>query len=299
MLPLAFFDPRTIAVDWPADLDPRQIRVTAASASDPALLETLAAAQRLRIIVWGSLAGLIVAVQMTRQRYEKLAQLRSDFVSSVTHELKTPVATISAISEIFATGQAVNLETSRRHGLLAFHETKRLARLIDNLLAYTRITDVTEAYHFERVSIHGLIDDVLADLHSQLTVSMFTVHVNVPDDVPSVRADRVAMGLVLGNLIDNAIRYSPTERVLAISARSVAAGMVAIDVEDHGIGIPDDELPLVTRKFLRGQRADRAGTGLGLSIVVRIVHDHGGVLRFRSRVNEGTTVTVEVPGADL
>jgi signal transduction histidine kinase len=297
IFPLAFFDPRTIAVDWPPDLRRRSIRATAASASDPALLETLAAARRLRFIVWSSLAGLIVAVILTLHRYERLARLRADFVSSVTHELKTPVATISGISEIFASGQPIAPEVSRRHGLLAFHETKRLTRLIDNLLAYTRITDVTEAYNFERLSVHGLIEDALADFHSQLEMAGFTVNVDAPDEIPAIRADRVAMRLVLGNLIDNAIRYSSAIRELNISAHTSARSMIELGVADKGIGIPDDELALITRKFFRGERADRAGTGLGLSIVERIVADHRGTLQFQSKIGEGTAVVVRLPEA--
>lgn len=295
--PLAFFDPRVVAVAWPHDLRRRTVAVTALATNDAALVDTLSAARRIRVIVWGAAIGLIVALMLTLRRYERLAKLRSDFVSSVTHELKTPVATISAISEIFAAGRAGTPEVSQRHGLLAFQEAKRLTRLIDNLLAHTRITDVTEAYQFERLSVYGLVEDALADFHTQLTVSGFTVNVEAPDDLPPLRADRVAMRLVLGNLIDNAIRYSPEARELTISARADQLGMVTIEVSDRGLGIPDNELRLITRKFFRGERADRAGTGLGLSIVARIVQDHRGTLQFRSVVGAGTTVVVQLPEA--
>ena len=124
----------------------------------------------------------------------------------------------------------------------------------------------------------------------------FAVHVDVSDDLPKVYADANALGLLLNNLIDNAIRYSKDARELTVSARA-NDGAVTIEIGDRGMGIPADELENVTRKFFRGRGAVSGGSGLGLAIVDRIVSDHDGTLAIRSREGQGTTVSVTMPAA--
>lgn len=293
-VPLAFFDPRLLVVDWPDDLERRALIARSPTSQDAALAAAHAAIQRTRISVIAAALGLVVAVAVTAKRYMKLVALRSEFVSSVTHELKTPIATIQAISERFAAGRNTAPDASVTHGRLALHEAKRLGRLVDNLLAQARVTDVTDRYFFRPLDARTLVDDTLAEFTSQLEFGKFDVTVDVPMDLPPMRTDRKAMGLALGNLVDNAIRYSIDTRALAIAGR-YADGTVVLSVADRGIGIPVDELEQVTHKFFRGQRRDLAGSGLGLAIVDRIVRDHGGSLKIQSALGSGTTVTVSVP----
>jgi signal transduction histidine kinase len=111
-----------------------------------------------------------------------------------------------------------------------------------------------------------------------------------------VKGDRLALRLLFDNLVDNAIKYAGANRILMLNATSVGRD-VHIDVIDSGIGIPENELPLVTRKFVRGSAAPAGGSGLGLAIATRIATDHGGRLDIRSAVGHGTTVTVVLPAA--
>jgi two-component system, OmpR family, phosphate regulon sensor histidine kinase PhoR len=120
------------------------------------------------------------------------------------------------------------------------------------------------------------------------------VDVDIPADLPLVKADRTAMMLALDNLVDNAIRYSPKEQFLRVSARREGPNVV-IDVQDRGTGIPADELSLVRRKFARGRLARADGSGLGLAIVSRIVADHKGTLVIDSEPGSGTTAKVYLP----
>jgi signal transduction histidine kinase len=224
----------------------------------------------------------------------RLAQLRSDFVATVTHELKTPLATIRAVGDTLVSGRIGTQTAQREYAQLVVQESKSLTRLVDNLLALSRITDVTEVYSFEPQSVDALVEDTLQGFGPQLEAAGFETDVDLPADLPLVRADRTAMGLMLDNLVDNAIRYSPTRRHLHIAAHR-ENGHVALDVTDEGRGIPEDEIEHVTRKFFRGRHVVPHGGGLGLAIVKRIVTDHGGELTIRSRVNAGTTVTVMIP----
>jgi signal transduction histidine kinase len=295
--PLLFFSPSLIAVDPPPDLTRDAWTARATVSGDRALSAAQLGAQRtLGLAAVSTLAlavGFTMAVGAARASAQ-LVTMRSDFVSAVTHELKTPIATIRAISETLASGRSSNAEMSRDLAQLSVHEAKRLARLIDNLLAYARITDVTNAYSFEPIEISTIVHEILKEFSSQLTTAGFTVNVNLPPVLPLVRADRPSILLALGNLLDNAIRYSGPVRRLTVSAH-VSGDAVVIEATDAGAGIPAHEIPHVTRKFFRGKGAVSGGSGLGLSITHRIVSDHGGTLAIRSVVGAGTTVGIALP----
>ena len=259
--------------------------VDAAQGADETLLTAGAAALTLAL-------GLMLAIRAVRAGVA-LTAMRSDFVSSVTHELKTPLASIRALADTLAR-RPIASETIRDYAELLMQETKRLTRLVDNLLAYARVTDVTDVYSFEPVAPAELMDDVLQNFRHTLSERAFTVEIDMPVDLPLVRADRTAMMLALDNLVDNAIRYSVQHHFIRIAARRDSAN-VLIDVQDRGAGIAADELSNVRRKFVRGRLAGAGGSGLGLAIVSRIVADHKGTFVLESELRSGTTATVGLP----
>src|SRR5919106_3021018 len=259
--------------------------VGAAQGADEALLAAGAAALTLAL-------GLILAIRAVRAGVA-LTAMRSDFVSSVTHELKTPLANIRAMADTLAR-RPIGGETVRDYAELLMQEAKRLTRLVDNLLAYARVTDVTEMYSFEPIAPAELVDDVLQNFRHPLAEREFKVEIDIPTDLPLVRADRTAMMLTLDNLVDNAIRYSPREHFIRLSARREGEN-VAIEVQDRGVGIATEELSLVRRKFARGRLARADGSGLGLAIVSRIIADHQGTFVLESKVGTGTTAKVYLP----
>lgn len=298
LFPVAFFDPEAVAVDPPADLGLTWWTAVATAEDDP----TLAAAERgarrtfaIAAVMTLTLAvGLIVSLRAARASAD-LAVMRADFVSAVTHELKTPLANLRVINETLAAGRATP-EMIREYARMGIGEATRLTRLVDNLLAYSRVTDVADVYTFEPVSISTIAQRSLQEFGPNLHRDNFAVEVDLPDDLPLVEGDPNALGLLLNNLIDNAIRYSKDQRWLGVSARATGAH-VTIEVADRGAGIPGDELSRVTRKFFRGRGAVSGGSGLGLAIVDRIVADHRGTLDIRSRDGHGTTVSVTIPVA--
>jgi signal transduction histidine kinase len=183
---------------------------------------------------------------------------------------------------------------SREYGQMGIREATRLTRLVDNLLASARITDVADAYLFEPVALETVVDRSLQEFTPLLTDGGFDVRVDLPEELPAVRADPTALGLMLNNLLDNAIRYSKETRHLRIAARASASSVI-LEVSDRGIGIPEHEIGRVTRKFFRGRNAIAAGSGLGLAIVDCIVAGHAGALDIQSTVGVGTTVVVTLP----
>lgn len=297
MLRPLFFEPELVLANELGDLPAPSWAVHVDAGADPSLVVAAQGAEW--TLGWTTLAALVCGVSLwlaaraLRARTE-LAQLRGDFVSSVTHELKTPLATILSAAESLVRGRVSGPDRVADYAQLVDQEAKRLTRLVNNLLAYSRITDIHEAYAFEPLAVADLIDDVLRGFQHQVTQLSFEVSTDVAADLPPVEGDRQALSMVLDNLVDNALRYSRDRRRLTLRAHSTATQIV-VQVEDHGIGIPADEVGAVIRRFVRGRQAPSGGSGLGLSIAAQIVRDHNGTLDVRSEEGRGTTVVVRLP----
>jgi signal transduction histidine kinase len=294
---LAFYDPESDALpstDW----SPEQWTVAVTSARDPGLFRSLAVARNILIV--GAISALTLAFGLTSmvragRAGAHLAEMRSDFVSTVTHELKTPIATIKAAAETLSRDRltGMSIQTCAR---IVTMEARRLTRLVDNLLAYSRITDTADTYSFEPVSVAAIFNDVQEDFEALLDQSGFALEIEIEPGTGSVTGDRMALRLLLNNLVDNAVKYSGTNRTLLLHA--IQSGReILVDVVDTGIGIPPEDVAGLTRKFVRGRNAPPGGSGLGLAIASRIAKDHGGRLTILSAVGKGTTVTVALPAA--
>jgi len=293
-LPILFLDPRQVTLR--SSLSPRPLvwTVQVSPAPDDSLMTAAQGARWIRsVIVSATLVavlGLLVALRVSRASID-LATLRSDFVSSVTHELKTPLTTILNAAETLFRGRVTTSDGVNRYARLLMQESRRLIRLVDNILAYARVTDVTEVYSFQPLEPAEL---VAAALRGFPDLQPPTVEIDVPRSLPTIRADRTSIVLTLDNLIDNALRYSAGERWLAIRG-GTHDGWVQLAIEDHGAGIPASELPLITRRFVRGRSTEVPGSGLGLAIATRVIGDHGGQMTIDSAPGRGTTVTLLFP----
>ena len=238
--------------------------------------------------------GLFLVVKAERAS-SRVATMRSDFVSATTHELKTPIATIRAAAETLSKKRLSHL-TVQQCSRIVMMEASRLGRLIENMLAYSRIVDAADTYTFAPVAVAAIVNDIQEDFEARLDRLGLEIDWDIGAGVTAVRGDRVALRLLFGNLVDNAIKYSGDGHAVHLAAARAGA-MISIAVTDHGIGIPADELPRVTQKFARGKNAPGGGTGLGLAIAARIARDHGGTLTIDSTVGVGTTVRVSLPAA--
>jgi signal transduction histidine kinase len=226
-----------------------------------------------------------------------LAVMKSEFISSVTHELKTPLSSIRLASETLVRGRYRSQSVIVQYAELLLNEVSRLTRTIDNLLSITRIQEVGGFYLFEPVDPLTLVEEALSRFDLQLREQGFQVQLDLPASLPLVHADRAAILQVLDNLLDNAIRYSTEARFLGISASS-SVDCVSILISDKGPGIPSDELPRVFDKFFRGRKTSAVGSGLGLAIAKRVLRDHGGTIRIHSMEGFGTTAEITLPVAN-
>jgi two-component system phosphate regulon sensor histidine kinase PhoR len=297
--PVLFFDPAMLSLLSPGAERAARWTARVGVAND----ETLAAATRgarrtfflLTAAATAAVIGMLVTARAVRVRAE-LAAMKSDFVSTVTHELKTPLALIRLVGDTLSMGRYSSPDTIRDYARLLSQEGHRLTRLVDNLLTYARVTDVHARYCFEPLELEELVEDALDRFHPRLAETGFVVAVEVPDDLPRIRADRTALLQALDNLVDNAIKYSGDRRSLAIRGQPAGA-FVRLEVADRGHGIAAEDIGRVFEKFFRARGAKAGGSGLGLAIVRRVMADHGGTVSIASPPGEGTTVRLTLPVA--
>jgi len=312
--PLLFIDPalvrsisllddaRSVPSDSRGTSRPTRVRewtVHVRSLPDQALLATLQGARRMFVLIsiaaGASLLALVLTVRADRAS-AALASMKSDFVAGVTHELKTPVAFIRLVGDTLANGRYTSSKTVQEYAGLLSVEASRLSSSIDNLLTYARYSSSHAASATERADVEpaDLVEDALQGLRPVLANRDFDLVIDVPPSLPQICVDRPAMIQALDNIVDNAIKYSTTEKHLAVSATATARS-VTLTVRDRGTGIASKDLSHVFERFYRGGNATVSGSGLGLPIAKRIVESHGGRIEVRSAVGSGTEVDVTLP----
>jgi two-component system sensor histidine kinase KdpD len=219
-------------------------------------------------------------------------ELRSALLSAVSHDLRTPLATITGAATALRDG--TNLSAEARHELLddVCEEAERLERLVSNLLEMSRLESGAAAVHREWVPVEELVGAALGRLEARLADR--PVDIQLAPDLPLVPVDPVLFQLVLINLIENALKYAPGRTPIELGARATP-GVVTLEVADRGPGFAAGELPRVFERFHRGHHPGIGGVGLGLAIARGIVEAHGGTIQAESRPGGGACVTVRLP----
>jgi two-component system phosphate regulon sensor histidine kinase PhoR len=296
--PLLFIDPALVKSISSRPTRVREWTVHVRPLPDQTLLATLQGARRMFILIsiaaGASLLALVLTVRADRAS-AALASMKSDFVAGVTHELKTPVAFIRLVGDTLANGRYTSPKTVQEYARLLSAEATRLSNSIDNLLTYARYsTAAGSTTALADIEPAELVEDALQGLRPALANQKFDLVIDVPPDLPQVSVDRPAMIQALDNIVDNAMKYSTTEKHLAVSATANGKS-VTLTVRDRGTGIASKDLSRVFERFYRGGNATLSGSGLGLPIAKRIVESHGGRIEVRSAVGTGTEVDVTLP----
>jgi two-component system phosphate regulon sensor histidine kinase PhoR len=249
------------------------------------------------IAAGASLLALVLTVRANRARVA-LASMKSDFVAAVTHELKTPIASIRLVGDTLAHGRYKSPKTVQEYAGLLSAEALRLDSSIDNVLTYARYSRTRAADPTDLVNVDAaeLVEDALQGFRPHLAALEFELTVDLPPDLPPVCVDRAAVMRALENIIDNAIKYSDATRRLAVSGRATGK-RVTLTVKDAGSGICREDQARLFERFYRGRNAHGSGSGLGLAIAKRIIESHGGRIEVRSAVESGTEVDVTLPAS--
>jgi signal transduction histidine kinase len=236
-------------------------------------------------------------------RQLELAQIKSSFVANVSHELKTPIALIRLAVETLEMHRFSSPEDSEKFLRSISREAMRLNQLVDNILDFARLEAGKRVFQFAPVNVLDVVRDAVESFRPRLEDQGFRLQVELPADLPLVRADAAALSQCVLNLLDNAMKYSRTRREVKVTAsvRTDEAGApqaVAVSISDRGIGISARDQKSIFEKFVRietGLVHDVKGAGLGLSLVDQIMRAHGGRIELRSTVGEGSTFTLVMP----
>ncbi len=241
----------------------------------------------------GGTGVLMVLHDITALR--RLEQMRTEFIANVSHELRTPLTAIQGYVETLLGGALAEPEHAERFLEIVLRHTERLGRLLNDLTDLSNIELGKISLQLVATAVPPVVDSVLTIIRPRAESNRIALHVDLPDALPRVYADHDRLAQILINLVDNAVKYTAPGGHVTVAAALVGPATVEISVLDSGIGIPAADLPRITERFYRVDKArSRAlgGTGLGLAIVKHLVLAHGGELRIESEPGRGTLVRV-------
>jgi two-component system phosphate regulon sensor histidine kinase PhoR len=270
----------------------------------------------------GALQGTVAAIRDITQ-LKRLEEIRMEFVLNVSHELRTPLTAIRGYVETLLDHGLEDREEARKFLEIIHRHADRLGRLLNDLLDLSNIELERTPLSIRPLAVADVARHAAAILLPQAEQRSIPLVTEVPDGLPPVLADRDRLVQILVNLIDNAVKYTPEGGSVRVTARRVDGSkgrvvdsskpvdqptarptergdLVEIAVEDTGIGIPEKDLPRITERFYRVDKArsrELGGTGLGLAIVKHLVQAHGGTLTIESELGKGTRVRIALPAA--
>jgi two-component system phosphate regulon sensor histidine kinase PhoR len=245
----------------------------------------------------GQVTGVLVLFHDISE-LKKVDQLRRDFVANISHELRTPLSILRGyIETLLDSPETSRAELSRILKVMERH-SKRLDLLVDDLLTLAQLESSNPNLQLGDIDLSSFFGEVIRDWEKKLATKQLNAVVDLPADLPAIRADRVRLQEALYNLLDNAVKYSGEHGEIRLIARRRDEEIV-LSVSDDGVGIAEDELPRIFERFYRVDKARShdsvRGTGLGLAIVKHIAQLHGGHVEAESELEKGTTICVVLP----
>ncbi|MEZ5344437.1 MAG: HAMP domain-containing sensor histidine kinase [Pyrinomonadaceae bacterium] len=252
------------------------------------------------LISFGILALLAVSmllILIASQRAKLLAQRQIDFVSSVTHEFRTPLSVIYSAGENLSDGVVSEKEKISGYGSLIKNEGRKLTEMVEQILEFAGARSGKQKYDLRSLDAKDVIDNALADCSHAINDAGFVAETRVPRGLPKIMADEKALTRVIQNLVNNSLKYSNGSKWVRVSAGG-DSGLVRIAVEDRGIGVSAAEKKHLFEPFYRSERVVNdqiSGNGLGLSLVKQIIDAHGGKIEVESEPGKGSKFTIFLP----
>lgn len=243
------------------------------------------------------LVGAIVAIVLSALRSKMFAQRQIDFVSSVSHEFRTPLAVIYSASENLADGVTKDVDQVSRYGNLIKGEGRKLSAMVEQILQFAGARSGRKKYSFAPTHAADVVTVAINECRPILDEKAFEIETAIDKNVPPFKADADAISTALQNLISNSVKYSNGSQWIRVAA-SNGNGLIRISVEDRGVGIAADDLKHIFEPFYRAKTVVDAqihGNGLGLALVKEIAEAHGGTVKAKSEAGKGSEFVIELP----
>jgi signal transduction histidine kinase len=231
------------------------------------------------------------------RREEELSRMKSEFISNVSHELKTPIAAIRMLSDNLRQSRVDEETRKMEYYQLISKESARLSHLIDNILDFSRVEGKRKRFQLERHDVSTIVTETVHQFTSLMEEQSHTIETSFGETIPEVLVDSDGLALALFNLLDNAAKYSPKESQIDVRVYK-NGGSVCIEVSDRGVGIPKEDREKIFEKFYRVERHDTRripGSGIGLTLVREVAEAHKGRVELRSEQGAGSTFTIMLP----
>ncbi len=242
-------------------------------------------------------SGCVIIIHDVTSRYE-LDESRREFVSNVSHELKTPLTSIKAYTETILSDPEMDAETREYFLGIVLSESDRMHRIVSDLLVLSRLDNKRTNWSIETFDLRQSVRRLCEVMRGQISEHNHRVTFGCQRGLPEITADRQRIEQVILNILSNAIKYTPDGGKISIKLTQLPKKFVRIEIADNGIGIPDDDIGHLFERFYRVEKSrtqDAGGTGLGLAIAKELVEAHGGRIAVKSALGEGTTVTIDLP----
>ncbi|MFA7287814.1 MAG: PAS domain S-box protein [Melioribacteraceae bacterium] len=246
-------------------------------------------------------ANRIISIERERAKnkitlLEELNQLKSEFISNISHELRTPLASIVGFAETINSDPDLPKEMMSEFTSIILSEGKRLAKLINDVLDFSKLESGEEELKIINVDVNDLLNEIIDSLKSSIDGKKLSITISLPNEDLIIKADKERMTKVIYNLLSNAIKFTNSGGRISILAQDFGKE-IEIAISDTGIGIPEIEIPKLFQKFSKVNRPGTqiTGAGFGLTAVKQIVELHKGLIKVRSEVNKGSTFIVRLP----
>jgi len=231
-------------------------------------------------------------------KQKRLSEVITDFINNMTHELKTPIATISLSSEmIMRLDSDDDLEKAKKYAGIIFKENKRLETQVERVLNISTLDTENTTLNKKLLDFHELLDEVKDTFDFNQLANGGKILIENNASIFTIQADPIHITNVVYNLLDNAVKYSTTKPLISITTKNERNYLV-IEIKDNGIGIRKEDLKMIFDKFYRvstGNIHDIKGFGLGLFYVKLIINEHNGSIDVKSKLGEGSTFTIKLP----
>ena len=226
---------------------------------------------------------------------DELNKLRNEFISNVSHEFRTPLASIVGFAETIDSDDDMPNETRSEFNKIILSEAKRLANLINDILNFSKMESGDIILNKEKTQIIELLRSVVDSLMRKIEKKSLIVSTDYPDGEEFVFGDKKWLKIVFENIIENSIKFTNPNGKISVSLKE-SDDFVEILISDTGVGIPENEIPFLFQKFYKGSKySNEPGTGIGLCMVKEILDLHKGEILISSEVNKGTSVLIKIP----